>query len=127
MELNKVIKLKAGKLFDLSEVKTQQRVVYIKDTDSVVVVYSQRFAPQIRIMYGDSAILMTAYQAATMYPEKFTFSKDDNSSRMTFNKPVMIYMNASQAEFVKSKANVSAFIRSLIDKEMERENYVGGE
>ena len=127
MELNKVIKLKAGKLFDLSEVKTQQRVVYIKDTDSVVVVYSQRVAPQIRIMYGDSAILMPAYQAATMYPEKFTFSKDDNSSRMTFNKPVMIYMNSSQAEFVKSKANVSAFIRSLIDKEMEHENYVGGE
>lgn len=127
MELNKVIKLKEGELFDLSEVKALQRVVYIKDSDSIVVVYSQRVAPQIRIMYGDSAILMTASQAAAMYPEKFTFTKYEKCSRATFNKAIMIYMNASQADFVKSKVNASSFIRSLIDKEMERENYVGGE
>lgn len=121
MELNKVIKLKAGKLFDLSEVKTQQRVVYIKDTESIVIVYSQRVAPQIRIMYGDNAILMTAHQAADMYPEKFTFSNDGKSSRSTFNKGVMFYMNEEQFEFVKTKGNVSAYVRSLIDKEMEDE------
>ncbi|OYP67003.1 hypothetical protein [Prevotella sp. P2-180] len=127
MELNKVIKLKEGKLFDLSDVKMQQRVVYIKDSDSVVVVYSQRVAPQIRIMYGDSAVLMTASQAATMYPEKFTFTKYEKGSRVTFNKAFMIYLNANQADFVKSKGIASSFIRSLIDKAMERENYVGGE
>ena len=82
MELNKVIELKKGDKLNIATVKPHQRVVYIKDTNSVVVVYSQRVAPQVRMLYGESAVMLSPVQAIAMYPEIFyTDTSEKVSSR----------------------------------------------
>lgn len=123
MELNKIIKLENGERLNISDVKPQHRIVYIKDTDSVVVVYSQRVAPQVRILYGESAVMMSPGQALAMYPEKFCADSSQKTSRATFNKNIFLYLNEKQEQFVKSKGNVSQYIRSLIDRDMERDEF----
>lgn len=127
MELNKVIKLKDGEKINISNVKPQQRIVYIKDSDSVVVVYSQRVAPQIRMLYGDSAIMMPPSQALAMYPEKFFADSSMKESRAIFNKNIFLYVNEEQERFIKSKGNVSQYIRSLIDRAMEIDGDTDGD
>lgn len=119
MELNKVIKFKDGEKINISNVKPQQRIVYIKDSDSVVVVYSQKVAPQVRILYGESAVMMSPGQALAMYPEKFCADASERESRATFNKNIFLYVNEAQDRYIKSKGNVSQYIRSLIDRDME--------
>lgn len=127
MEINTAIKLKEGEKFDLSDVKPQQRVVYLRDKKTIVVVYSQRFAPQVRMIYGEDALFMSASQLAGMYPEQFTITPRKKVIRGDFSEQLYIYLTKEQKAFVSRKENTSAFIRSLIDKAMERENYVGGE
>lgn len=127
MEINTVIKLKKDEKFDLSEVKPQQRVVYLKDKNSIVVVYSQRVAPQVRMIYGDDALFMSAPQLADMYPEQFTNTPRKKIIRGDFSEQLYIYLTKKQKDFVSSKDNTSAYIRSLIDKAMEAENVADGD
>ena len=126
MELNKIIKLENGERLNISGVKPQHRVVYIKDTDSAVIVYSQRVAPQVRILYGESAVMMSPGQALAMYPEKFFADPSQKTSRATFNKGIFLYLNEKQEQFVKSKGNASQYIRSLIDRDMDRDEFAAG-
>lgn len=127
MEINTVIKLKKGEKFDLSEVKPQQRVVYLRDKNSIIVVSSQRVAPQIRMIYGDDALFMSASQLASMYPENFTNTPRKRIIRGGFSELLLVYVTKEQKEFVFNKKNASAFIRSLIDKAMEAENVADGD
>lgn len=123
MELNKVIELKKGDKLNISTVKPHQRIVYIKDTNSAVVVYSQRVAPQIRILYGESAVMMSPGQAIAMYPEIFYTDKSEEVPRRQFDKHLFLYVSEKQEKFVKTKGNVSEYIRSIIDREMDREKF----
>lgn len=121
MEINTLIQLKEGEKFDLSEVKPQQRVVYLKDKKAIVVVYSQRVAPQVRMIYGENALFMSAAQLADMYPEQFTNKPRKKVIRGDFSEQLYIYLSKKQKDFVSAKDNTSAFIRSLIDREMKLE------
>ena len=127
MEINTAIKLKKGEKFDLSEVKPQQRVVYLRDKNTIVVVYSQRVAPQVRMIYGEDALFMSASQLAGMYPEQFTIAPRKKVIRGDFSEQLYIYLTKEQKAFVSGKENASAFIRSLIDEAISKERSTGGE
>ena len=127
MELNKVIELKKGDKLNIATVKPHQRVVYIKDTNSVVVVYSQRVAPQVRMLYGESAVMLSPVQAIAMYPEIFYTDTSEKVSSRRFYRNLFLYISEKQEKFVKTKGNVSEYIRSIIDREMDREEFTDGE
>ena len=127
MELNKVIELKKGDKLNIATVKPHQRVVYIKDTNSVVVVYSQRVAPQVRMLYGESAVMLSPVQAIAMYPEIFYTDTSEKVSSRRFDRNLFLYISEKQEKFVKTKGNVSEYIRSIIDREMDREEFTDGE
>ena len=127
MEINTAIKLKKGEKFVLSEVKPQQRVVYLRDKNTIVVVYSQRVAPQVRMIYGEDALFMSASQLAGMYPEQFTITPRKKVIRGDFSEKLYIYLTKEQKAFASGKENASAFIRSLIDEAISKERSAGGE
>ena len=127
MELNKVIELKKGDKLNIATVKPHKRVVYIKDTNSVVVVYSQRVAPQVRMLYGESAVMLSPVQAIAMYPEIFYTDTSEKVSSRRFDRNLFLYISEKQEKFVKTKGNVSEYIRSIIDREMDREEFTDGE
>ena len=127
MELNKVIELKKGDKLNIATVKPHQRVVDIKDTNSVVVVYSQRVAPQVRMLYGESAVMLSPVQAIAMYPEIFYTDTSEKVSSRRFDRNLFLYISEKQEKFVKTKGNVSEYIRSIIDREMDREEFTDGE
>ena len=62
-----------------------------------------------------------------MYPEQFTNTPRKKIIRGDFSEQLYIYLTKKQKDFVSSKDNTSAYIRSLIDKAMEAENVADGD
>ena len=102
-------------------------MVYLRDKNTIVVVYSQRVAPQVRMIYGEDALFMSASQLAGMYPEQFTITPRKKVIRGDFSEQLYIYLTKEQKAFVSGKENASAFIRSLIDEAISKERSAGGE
>ena len=102
-------------------------MVYLRDKNTIVVVYSQRVAPQVRMIYGEDALFMSASQLAGMYPEQFTITPRKKVIRGDFSEQLYIYLTKEQKAFVSGKENASAFIRSLIDEAISKERSTDGE
>lgn len=107
------IKLKDGVPFDLTGMRPNDRIVYFADRNSIVFCKSQFAADK---KYDGEA--MTKMIAVGRYPDKFFIErqkakKDTNTS---------IILPPDMYNFCKRKGIIGDYIRSLIRREMDRED-----
>jgi len=108
------IKLKDGQPFDLTGMRHNDRIVYFAERNSIVFCKSQ-FAAENK--YDGEA--MTKMTAVGRYPDKFFVNgrkakKDTNTS---------IILPPDMYNFCKRKGIIGDYIRSLIQREMDKEHF----
>lgn len=118
MELNKCINLPDG-LFDVSELGRDQRILYFKEEKKIIVKSSGRLATlDNETKYDGKAEVLTASQAHRRYPGVFT-----NSSRQQFQgdiRTIMLRVPPDMYVFCCQQGNITAYLRSLIEREMKK-------
>ena len=118
MELNKVIQLSSG-LFDVSELGRDQRILYFKEEEEIIIKSSSRLAMlDNETKYDGKAEVLTASQAHRRYPQVFT-----NSTKTQFNgeiRTIMLRVPSDMYVFCCQQGNITAYLRSLIEKEMKK-------
>lgn len=119
MELNKEIKLPSGK-YDVVVLGRGQRILYFKEEKKIIVKSSGKLAAlDNETKYDGKAEVLTASQAARRHPEAFT-----NSSRQQYNgnlRTIMLRVPSDMYVFCCRRGNITAYLRSLIEKEMKKE------
>ena len=118
MELNKDIKLPFG-LFDVSELGRDHRILYFKDEEKVVIKSCVRLALlDNEQKYNSRAEILTASQAVRRYPAVFT-----DTSKKSFDgdiRTIMLRVPKEMYVFCCQQGNITAFLRSLIEREMKK-------
>lgn len=115
MELNKEIKLPLGK-FDVSELSRNHRILYYKREKKIIIKSSYEQAHKANA--SGRAEILTAPQAPRRYPDVFT-----NSSKSQFEgeyRTIMLRVPQDMYVFCCRQGNITAYLRSLIEKEMKK-------
>lgn len=107
------IKLKDGVPFDLTGMRPNDRIVYFKGRNSIVFCKSQ-FAADNK--YDGEA--MTKMTAVGRYPDKFFVMKKKAKKDKNFS----IILPAEMYNFCQRRGIIGDYIRSLIQREMDRED-----
>lgn len=112
MIYNFEFKVKEGEPVDVTGITPNNRVVYFADRDSYMFCKSPSFAEK----QGGEVLSKT--QAAGRYPDKFFIKgrKAKNDTNTSIILPPDMY------NFCKRKGIIGDYIRSLIQREMDRED-----
>ena len=117
MELNKEIKLPSGK-YDVAVLGRDHRILYYKKQKTIIIKSSSRLAMlDNETKYDGKAEVLTASQAHRRYPQVFT-----NSTKTQFNgeiRTIMLRVPSDMYVFCCKQGNITAYLRSLIEKEMK--------
>ncbi len=120
MNLNEEIKLE-GKLFDVSEMQRQQRILYLPKKGSIILKCSAISANyENATTYNNQAIVLTARHATRRFPEVF-FNKNEKKVELP-KRSIMLMVSNEQYDFCARKGCISDFLRSLIDREIANSN-----
>lgn len=118
MELNKIIQLPSHP-FDVSGLGRNHRIIYIPWLKRIVIKSSSKTAMlDNEVKYAGEAEILTASQAPRRYPQVFT-----NSSKTQFSgdiRTIMLRVPSDMYRFCCKQGNITAYLRSLIEKEMKK-------
>lgn len=105
--------LKDGEPFDLTGMRPNDRIVYFAERNSIIFCKSQSSAEK----YDGEA--MTKMIAVGRYPDKFFINvrKAKNDTNTSIILPPDMY------NFCKRKGIIGDYIRSLIQREMDKEHF----
>ena len=115
---NKEIKLTSEPM-DVSGILKNNRILYFKDEGKVVFKSCTAFARKAnREEFGGRAIILTKNEAPKLYPKVFINSQKKEYEGET--RTIILHVNREQHAFCRQQGNISAFLRSLIDREMQK-------
>ena len=115
MKANRVIYFSEGNRFDLSDVGVRQRIVLSMKEKKFVLKSGVEAAKNEQKRFASDAIILSSTQCCTIFP--LIFYKGGQSDN--FTQRVLVLLSDAQKDFLKSKGNVNAYVRSLIDKAMK--------
>lgn len=118
MELNKLIKLSSEK-FDVSELGRNHRIIYIPWLKSIIIKSCRLTAmSDNEKKYAGRAIVLSKGQAPRSYPEVFTNTSKSKSEGEI--RTFLLRVTADMYVFCCRHGNITAYLRSLIEKEMKK-------
>ena len=113
--LNTIIKVTTT--YDVADMKANWRIVYFYKRRQIIVVSNFSNAVGIRQRNVGECIVLTKSQAPKAYPKVFTNSGIKKAIQ-TQHK-LILTITQEQYTFLHRFGNVNAYIRSLIDRQME--------
>lgn len=115
MELNKEIKLPSGK-FDVTALGRNHRILYNKEKKTIIIKSSNEQA--MKANTNERAEVLTASKAPRVYPDVFT-----NTSKTQYEgdtRTIILRVPQEMYLFCCRQGNITAYLRSLIDREMQK-------
>lgn len=116
-KFNELIKVKT---FDVVTIKKQWRIIHLPKEKKMMIVnnYYQAQAINASTLSG-SGIILTRTQAPKAFPDVFIDSENDVPSDLP-QRTIILKVSPEQYAFCARFGNISAYLRSLIDREMQK-------
>ena len=116
-KLNELINVKN---YDVSGMKKNYRIIYLPNEKKMMIVNNCYQAQAINASKLDgSGIILTATQAPKAFPDVFIDSENDVPSNLP-QRTIILKVSPEQYAFCARFGNISAYLRSLIDREMQK-------
>lgn len=118
-KFNELFKVKT---YDVIGIKKQWRIIYIPNERKMMVVNNYYQAQAINAGRLDGkGIILTRTQAPKAFPDVFINSENDVPSDLP-QRTIILKVSPEQYAFCARFGNISAYLRSLIDKEMQKKS-----
>lgn len=102
--------------YDVAGIKKNWRIIYLPTTKKIIITKSYDKAQLARIKTDYEGIILTRTQAPKAFPEVFTDSEISIPTNLP-QRTIILKVLPEQYAFCASHGNISAYLRSLIDRE----------
>lgn len=125
-DVTKEVVLTTGERMDVSDIKNTRRLIYLKEEGKVIIKGTPYLAYiENDKLYAGRGEVLTPKTAAKIHPEVFCHKKVRSASEIPhsngYRKYLMILPNDMYDFCYCKQSNMSDYIRSLIQREMDKE------
>lgn len=118
LKFNELFKVET---FDVSDIKTNWRIIYIPKEKKMMVTKNYYQAQIINAsMLKGAGIVLTRTQAPKAYPKVFHDSTIVPNTRLQLQRTIILKVSPEQYAICASHGNISAYLRSLIERDNKK-------
>lgn len=103
--------------YDVAKLKSNWRIVYFPDKVEIMVVTSYGKAMAVQQQSARRCLVLSKSQAPKAFPQVFTNSEIKGKELQ--QRTIILKVSPEQYAFVNRFGNVTAYLRSLIDRQMK--------